>query len=301
MTRIFPDVVTSVVWALVAVLVGAFAVDFVQRVTSPDMVAVSFSEGGDDAYYFFTVARNIAHGHGITIDGTHWTTGFQPLWAAVCAVAFLAPSDRIAFAIIYLVSIALWLASAALFVRLVRRASRAPLSPATAALLVVLFLGEAQFTRGYFNGMETGLSLTCVLGLLVAFQDYLALEPRLVSLRRVLGLGVLAGLTMLARNDTLFLCGGLLAATLFFGKRQRPVRDVGDRRGRGGAMVAPWLAYCQWASGNPMPRAALPPRSACTAMSRSPRSPTRSCSASIRWASSRCAPWPTTILRWPPS
>jgi hypothetical protein len=252
-----PSATTSIVWALVAVLVGAFAVDFVQRVTSPDMVAVAFSEGGDDPYYFFTVARNIAQGHGITVDGTHWTTGFQPLWAAICAMAFLVPPDRAAFAIIYLVSIALWLASAWLFVRIVRRASRAPLSPAIAALLVVLFLGETQFTRGYFNGMETGLALTCVLALLAAFQDYLALEPRLVSLRRVLGLGVLTGLTMLARNDTLFLCGALLAATLFFGKRRRPVRDVAIIVTVASAMVAPWLAYCQWASGNPMPQSGI--------------------------------------------
>ena len=62
--------IASLVWLLVAILVGAFAVDFAQRVTSSDIVAVSFAEGGDDAYYFFTVARNIAQGHGITIDGT---------------------------------------------------------------------------------------------------------------------------------------------------------------------------------------------------------------------------------------
>ena len=47
-----------------------------------------------------------------------------------------------------------------------------------------------------------------------------------VGLRRVLGLGALAGTTMLARNDAFFLCGALLAAVLFFGRRQRPVRDV---------------------------------------------------------------------------
>jgi len=215
--------VAPIVWALAAVLAGAYGIDFLQRVTSQDIVAVSFSEGGDDAYYFFTVARNIAQGHGITIDGTHWTTGFQPLWALVCAVAFLAPSDRAALAIVYLISIALWLLSALLFVHLVRRLSLTPVQSAAAALLAVLFLGEGQFTRGYFNGMETGLYLTCVLWLLVAFHDYLSIEPHLVSLRRVLGLGALAGLTMLARNDALFLCGALLAVALFFGRRQHPI------------------------------------------------------------------------------
>ena len=249
--------VAPIVWALAAVLAGAYGIDFLQRVTSPDIVAVSFSEGGDDAYYFFTVARNIAQGHGITIDGTHWTTGFQPLWALVCAAAFLAPSDRAALAIVYLISIALWLLSALLFIRLVRRLSLTPVQSSAAALLAVLFLGEGQFTRGYFNGMETGLYLTCVLWLLVAFHDYLGIEPHLVSLRRILGLGALSGLTMLARNDALFLCGALLAVTLFFGKRQHPVRDVAIIVAVASAIVVPWLAYCQWASGNPMPQSGI--------------------------------------------
>lgn len=244
-------------WALAAVLVAAFAIDFAQRVLSPDIVAVSFSEGGDDAYYFFTVARNIAQGHGITIDGTHWTTGFQPLWGFVCALGFLVPSERAAFAVIYVVSISLWLTSALLFVRLVRRASLTPVTPFAAALLAVLFLGEAQFTRNYFNGMETGLSLTCLLWLLLAFHDYLGLPAERVGLRRVLGLGALAGTTMLARNDAFFLCGALLAAVLFFGRRQRPVRDVAIIVGVASIMVLPWLAYCQWASGDPMPQSGI--------------------------------------------
>jgi hypothetical protein len=249
--------IAPLLWAMAAVLAGAYGIDFLQRVTSPDIVAVSFAEGGDDAYYFFAVARNIAQGHGITIDGTHWTTGFQPLWALVCAVAFLAPSDRAALAIVYVISIALWLLSALLFVRLVRRLSLTPVQSSAAALLAVLFLGEGQFTRGYFNGMETGLYITFVLWLLIAFHDYLRVEPHRVSLRRVLGLGALSGLTMLARNDALFLCGALLAVTLFFGKRRHPVRDVAIIVVVASAIVAPWLAYCQWASGHPMPQSGI--------------------------------------------
>ena len=246
-----------VLWGLVVVLVGAQCVDFLHRVMSPDLVAVSFSEGGDDAYYFFTVARNIAQGHGITIDGTHWTTGFQPLWGLICALPFLAPSDRAAFAIIYLISILLWLASAALFVRLVRRASTTPLKASATALIVVLFLGETQFTRGYFNGMETGLYLALTLWLLVAFQEYLGLPPEQVSIRHVAGLGLLAGLTMLARNDAFLLCGALLAVTLFAGKRRHPVRDAVIIVAIASTLVLPWLVYCQWASGNPMPQSGI--------------------------------------------
>ncbi|MBS0547087.1 MAG: hypothetical protein JSR24_05015 [Proteobacteria bacterium] len=248
---------TAIVWALIALLVGAYGVDFVHRVTSPDLVAVSFAEGGDDAYYFFTVARNIAQGHGITIDGVHWTTGFQPLWGFLCAISFLFHSDRAAFVLIYIASIGLWLAGAWLFVRLVRRGSATPLTAAAAALIAVLFLGESQFSRGYFNGMETGLALTMSLVLMLAFHDYLRLPAGDVTLGRVVGLGVLSGLTMLARNDTLFLCGGLLAVTLFAGHRRQPVRDIAVIVVVASALIVPWLAYCQWASGNPMPQSGI--------------------------------------------
>jgi hypothetical protein len=246
-----------VIWALAALLAGACGVAFLHRVMSPDMVAVSFAEGGDDAYYFFTVARNIAQGKGITIDGVHWTTGFQPLWGFVCALPFLAGSDRAALFVIYLISLALWLTGALLFVRLLRRASITPVPATAVALVVVVFLGETQFLRGYFNGMETGLYLDCLLLLLIAFHDYLAVPADRVSLRRVAALGGLAGLTMLARNDALFVCGALLATTLFFGRRRTPVRDIAIVISIGSAMVLPWLIYCQWASGNPLPQSGI--------------------------------------------
>ena len=34
----------------------------------------------DDAFYYFTIARNIAEGNGITFDGVVQTNGFHPLW-----------------------------------------------------------------------------------------------------------------------------------------------------------------------------------------------------------------------------
>ena len=40
----------------------------------------------------------------------------------------------------------------------------------------------------------------------------------------------------------------------FFGRRQNPMRDVAVVVAVASAMVVPWLAYCQWASGNPMPQ-----------------------------------------------
>src|ERR1700722_2269702 len=43
----------------------------------------------DDASYFLTTARNIAAGHGMTVDVIHPSNGFQPLWLLLLVPLFL--------------------------------------------------------------------------------------------------------------------------------------------------------------------------------------------------------------------
>ena len=38
----------------------------------------------DDAFYYFKIARNAAHGHWFTFDTINKTNGFHPLWGFVC-------------------------------------------------------------------------------------------------------------------------------------------------------------------------------------------------------------------------
>jgi len=42
----------------------------------------------DDAYYYFTIARNIAHGLGPTFDTLTPTNGFHPLWLLMLVPIF---------------------------------------------------------------------------------------------------------------------------------------------------------------------------------------------------------------------
>ena len=244
---------------LIVLLLGTLivfrGVDFAHRLASPDFVALAFAEGGDDGYYFFTVARNLGTGQGITVDGVHWTTGFQPLWAVICAVAFALAPDRGALALIYVASFALWLGGAWLLVRFVRAARGGDLSPLAAALVATLFLGESQFAQSYFNGMETGLYITLCLGLLVAFQTHLRGFP--ASNTRLVWLGALAGLTMLARNDGVFLCAAIIGVMLISGTRLWPVREAVIIGGVASLLVLPWLLYCLWASGDFMPQSGI--------------------------------------------
>ena len=271
------------VWALLLLVIGSRCVDFLERIRSPDMVALSFAEGGDDAYYFFTIARNIGAGHGITIDQVHWTSGFQPLWGFVCALPFAVASDRWALGIVYAISIASWLAGAALFVRFVRRASATPLEAATAALIAVLFLCEAQFTANYFNGMETGLYLTFMLLLLIEFQSYLQAPADVVNLRRMIGIGVVPG-SPCWRATTGFSCAAHCS-------RSRCSPAGGGSRcamwRRSWWLRASWsFPGCSTAIGSPAiscRKAGSRRRSRFAGVHRSNRSFARSCSASNLW------------------
>jgi hypothetical protein len=241
--------------ALLAGFIGLRVADFTHRILSPDIVAVAFAEGGDDAYYFFTIARNFVHGFGLTSDQVHFTTGFQPLWEVVCWPAFWLAGDRGAMAILYVVSLALWFASAFLLLRFVAILHGKALTPLATAAIATLFLCESQLNAFYVNGMETGLYLTLSLGLLIAFHRHLAGEP--ADGRRLAFLGVLSGLVMLARNDGVFLCAALLAVMLLSRRRPRPFTEAVVIVAVASVPVAPWLAYCLWASGVPMPQSGL--------------------------------------------
>lgn len=249
--------VAVLIGLLVVGFVAARSADLLHRIRSPDMVAVAFAEGGDDGYYVFTVARNIASGHGATIDQVNWTTGFQPLWTFLCSLAWLVTDDRGALAVIYAVSLVLWFAGAFFLVRLVREATGSRPAPAATAVMVALFLCETQLGQNYINGLETGLYLTLCLVLLLAFQRHLDRPPPAASWKAAIWLGALCGTVMLARNDAVFICAALIGVTLLAGDWKRAAREALVIVAVASLMVAPWLAYCYWLSGELMPQSAI--------------------------------------------
>src|SRR2546427_12813482 len=56
-----------------------------------------FIGAGDDAFYYYKIAQNIAGGHGPTFDGEHMTNGYHPLWMGFAVATFyLLPGHAIA-------------------------------------------------------------------------------------------------------------------------------------------------------------------------------------------------------------
>jgi hypothetical protein len=211
----------------------------------------------EDGYYALSVARNLAAGHGLTIDGQHLTNGFQPLFTILEASAFgLAGNDQVLA--LRLVMALGWLfhIGGALVVALIARDAwparygegerelRAPLA-AFLYLAAPLMLGHA------YNGLETGCAMF-----------FYALAARWMQTGRdrswagLAGFGAIIGLLVLARIDA-----GFIAAVLGLNELRRAWRSgllkaLGRCAVLGGTALlisSPWWLYNTIYFGSPMP------------------------------------------------
>ena len=187
----------------------------------------------DDAFYYFTIARNLVRGMGSTFDGINPTNGYHPLWMGVCMVIYRLGFDgtlaaRILLAIQSLAfGGALWLLALAVtaqmngWQRLVQARPElgtpgllAGCSLAVASALVVWGLNPLT-AYTFINGLESGLVvlLDCALLYLALHWhgDFLVRTTR----RDRLGVSVLLALLFLARTDAALLFGCLGLWCLF--------------------------------------------------------------------------------------
>jgi hypothetical protein len=150
----------------------------------------------DDAFYYLTIARNLAAGRGFTFDGLHATSGFHPLWLAVLFAVFrLGASDDAALVATHLIELSLVGSAAALaYLTLAPRLGRA--AAACAALLPATLPGASAAMRG---GMEGAMVL---LFLVVAWRAWLPLRDAADPPTRAwLRLGLVCAALTLARLD----------------------------------------------------------------------------------------------------
>jgi len=206
----------------------------------------------DDAFYDFTVARNIASGHGITIDGIHATNGFQPLWTALLVPVFWGfHSDRAVFGFVYLLSVLFWGLASWLFVRLVAGylpdGSHRPVILGFAALC---FVADRDIQAYFLSGLETGLYATLLLGCLLLWPG------RDLTRWHAVRVGVLLGALMLARNDGIFFAGAFLASALVWQRHRRGSASVAGAGVAASALLLPWLLFGYRLAGTVVPQGA---------------------------------------------
>jgi hypothetical protein len=206
----------------------------------------------EDGYYSMTIARHIARGDGVSVDGRTLTNGFQPLFTFLSVPVFaLAGSDRILGVRLFLgLHWFFYVATAALLGRILRdaldpRDPRRSLAPwCGAALYLCLFPAFAH----HFNGLETGCLLLSYAVVLRYAQTHVLETPT-----EAVALGALLGLVVLSRIDAVFfvvlVCGYLLLTSRGPGRLRHPAVA-----GAAAFLVSsPWWLYNSLVFGSLMP------------------------------------------------
>jgi hypothetical protein len=209
----------------------------------------------EDGYYALTVARNIALGRGVTIDGKQLTNGFQPLFTFLTVPAFAASPDNryVPLRLVLLLHWAVLLATATVLGLMARDAwagGSAEERRLRGWVAGLLYLGSLHVFALHFNGLETGFVLLMY-----------ALCWRMYQVRGVqrwtdaLLMGVLLGLTVLARIDASFLVA-LFCLYLLVERGMRPTQRSGRAIVVGAVSLivsSPWWLYNRLCFGSFMP------------------------------------------------
>jgi hypothetical protein len=178
----------------------------------------------DDAFYYFGIARNVAHGHGSTFDGIDPTNGYHPLWMLVAVPLFAAGADGTsavrALLVVQVLCYGAALAGLALIaaraidgwprLRVAKREDRDRAAQWCTAI-VALALGVAALNpfivKVFVNGMESGILVALDAAVLVIGSRW---RGRLLRGGRPLTrwvMGAVLALTVLARTDAVLLLG----------------------------------------------------------------------------------------------
>jgi hypothetical protein len=167
---------------------------------------------GDDAFYVFSIARNLALGRGPSVDGIHPTNGFQPLIAYLYAPIFwlCSPNDWLAIRWTFVLSgviaaISVWLI--AMLVRTLLRTYR-PMPFRLTAPVIGAFLWACSIAliKEATVGLETELYLMLLIAVTIVWAKKLRITNYSSKfVRNSWPFGVLLGLTVLTRIDAAIL------------------------------------------------------------------------------------------------
>lgn len=162
----------------------------------------------EDGYLMLTIARNMAIGLGMSVsDGTIASNGVQPLATFIFSVPYLLSGGDKVLGIAGVQFISAMIAVIGIFT--VHRFFRLILAtqddrPIWPWLLTAIWFASPIMLMHTMNGLETGLYSVMLTVTLVVFGKVLMQQdPR--NMRLPLLLGVVGGITFLARNDAVFL------------------------------------------------------------------------------------------------
>lgn len=204
-----------------------------------DMPTLVTKTVSDDSFYYFQIARNAAAGNGVSFDGVEPANGFHPLWFVFLLPIYylfggLTLPVHVALALEGLLDVGAGVLIYSLVVSLTKSRPAGVIGAAAYLLNPTVILHSV-------NGLETGLNLFCFC---LYFWFYLRMLQRDdFSVREILTLGLLSGLLVLARTDSLIIVGVTYAHLVLMRKLFKRPGAVAASVGVAALVVAPWIIW----------------------------------------------------------
>lgn len=194
----------------------------------------------DDAFFYYKVAQNILAGHGFTFDQINQSNGFHPLWMVVCLCVFwLSKYDLLLpLRVLVIVSGLFNLATSLLLFRFLKRYLHIG-AAFVGALLWGIF--PPIYNVSSILGMESAVSVFFIVLLLskaASFLNRSDQEPH--RSRNLIWLGVIGGLTILARLDNIFIVA-VIGLFLLFKIKKIPATVIFDLLAITVSIFAAWI------------------------------------------------------------
>ncbi len=192
----------------------------------------------DDAYYYLTIARNVVTGRGVSFDGIALTNGFHPLYLLLLLPLFWVTSSAIELNVhlaLSLLAICNVLTTLPLYT-IVKRMWRQE----AALIAAIAWLFNPWVVAITLMGVESALYVLLMAWTLCVYMEWRS-EHRIT---RLVALGLLAGLTILARTDGIFLAVGMAIDLLGGVRREKGIwRALMIFGSSVGIVLLPWLLW----------------------------------------------------------
>jgi hypothetical protein len=210
---------------------------------------------GDDAYYLFSIARNLALGRGPTVDGTHLTNGFQPLILFLYTPIFwlCTPNSWLAVRSTIILNGVIAALTVWAVAMLLRRLEHKPHTSGLTAPIIgaAIWMAAFQIFAAMTNGLETGLSSLLLLVTLWMYAKLQSDHPQdsKISISQWSMFGLVLGLDVLARIDAAIIVA-IIVLMLFVNRRLIEALVSG---GMALLVSAPWWIFNWVSCGSLMP------------------------------------------------
>lgn len=188
----------------------------------------------DDAYYYFSIAKNIVNRGMLSADGITLTNGFHPLWLFVITPIFIFFQASPWVCIHLVLTLSAFFDSAAAF--FIFKSLEALNKSEVGFWAAAFYLVNPYGLLHTMNGLETALN-----NFFLALLVYLSLKATPEWLKKGwFLLGTVSGLALLSRTDNIFFVAALFA---YLHWRDRRLAEIGKTLLPAIGLVLPWMVY----------------------------------------------------------